>query len=400
MKKIILHIGMHKTGTSSIQHALQGMEDENFKYADFHHPNHSGPFYTAFSDEPAKYHSHRNLGRTLKEVNEIKNKHLNNIENNIVNCKSKTLIFSGEDLSGLSYSGVERVHDFFGKYCDNFEIVAYVRDPVSFSLSAFQQVVKGGLKNYKYVDPKYRFRFEKYIEIFGRDNIKFRLFDRENFPNKSVVSDFFNLVGLDFSKKKDVYINESLPLEVVKLLLIFNASGTASIGHIKLRTARDRFINWLKEGFNTPFVIPYSIDSDQLDHSDISWMESVSGFKLYQPHVGDALMANEITIRDWLSEINTATLMELHRMIDMLGIKYDVEEPIVSKLNRVYYHFLFDSSLGSDDVDALRDIALLLESHPDFGVNYALTLMELALRYRPEGLNIKNKVHTYKQLLK
>ena len=31
MKKIILHIGMHKTGTSSIQHALQGMEDENFK---------------------------------------------------------------------------------------------------------------------------------------------------------------------------------------------------------------------------------------------------------------------------------------------------------------------------------------------------------------------------------
>ena len=401
MEKIILHIGMHKTGTSSIQQALQGIEDENFKYAEFHHPNHSGPLYTAFSDAPFNYHSHRKLGRTIQEVNELKYKHLKTIESNIVNCKSKTLIFSGEDLSLLSRRGVGRLHEFFSKYCDDIQIVAYVRDPVSFSYSVFQQHLKGGgLNQYKYIAPCYRFRFEKYIDFFGIDNVKFRYFDKKIFPDQSVINDFYNLLGLNITNKKNIYINESLPLDTIKLLLIFNSSGTTSIGHIKLSRARERFIDWLSKGFNSPFFIPFIISSNQLDHSDITWMESVSGFKLYMINAYTPVMANELTIQNWLSEINTDTLDTLNQMIDLLGIKYDVEESIASKLNRVYYHFLFEPLLKNKDVDALRDISLLLESHPDFGVNYALKLMEFALRFRPEGLNIKNKVHTYKQLLK
>ena len=49
--KLFLHIGMHKTGSSSIQFSLNGFENESIRYAKLGFENHSVPIYTAFSED-------------------------------------------------------------------------------------------------------------------------------------------------------------------------------------------------------------------------------------------------------------------------------------------------------------------------------------------------------------
>ena len=65
IKYIFLHIGLHKTGSSSIQKSLAGsagfLERIGYLYPVFRtgrHKiiNHSMPFFSLFTDNPLKYH--------------------------------------------------------------------------------------------------------------------------------------------------------------------------------------------------------------------------------------------------------------------------------------------------------------------------------------------------------
>ena len=60
IKEIILHVGLHKTATASIQRTLY-LNDELLKKKDYLYPkcwpyNHSIPIYSAFCDHPENYH--------------------------------------------------------------------------------------------------------------------------------------------------------------------------------------------------------------------------------------------------------------------------------------------------------------------------------------------------------
>src|SRR3989304_5866607 len=76
VSEIILHVGLHKTGTSSIQETLflnennKILKNHGFLYPKNWVPNHSIPVYSAFCDNPEKYHANIKLGYNLSEIEE------------------------------------------------------------------------------------------------------------------------------------------------------------------------------------------------------------------------------------------------------------------------------------------------------------------------------------------
>ncbi|MEM0978577.1 MAG: hypothetical protein AAGJ34_13665 [Pseudomonadota bacterium] len=50
MKSVILHIGLHKTGTTAIQHAFSGYDDGTTVYGRFGDPNHGSAIITALTN--------------------------------------------------------------------------------------------------------------------------------------------------------------------------------------------------------------------------------------------------------------------------------------------------------------------------------------------------------------
>ena len=72
IREVILHIGMHKTGTSSIQTSLHKINGNGFRTVRFAEINHSIPMFTIFSEKRQSYHIWKNQGFTDDQINEKK----------------------------------------------------------------------------------------------------------------------------------------------------------------------------------------------------------------------------------------------------------------------------------------------------------------------------------------
>ncbi|MGE0719045.1 MAG: hypothetical protein AB7P02_26610, partial [Alphaproteobacteria bacterium] len=108
-------------------------------------------------------------------------------------------------------------------------IIAYVRPPISFAVSSFQQRVKGGANleqlSAKPILPSYRRRFEKFYNLLPESAITLKLYDRSRFPEGCVVRDFLQTIGVspaDFERFEIASANQSLTQPAVALLLALN----------------------------------------------------------------------------------------------------------------------------------------------------------------------------------
>lgn len=142
----------------------------------------------------------------------------------ITSLKSDTAVFSAEAITGESAVCVKGMDNFFRPYFDSHLVIAYVRSPVSFMQSAFQQRVKGGL-SYLRLDslwPRYEYRFKKLDTTFGINAVNLLPFARSHFVNGSLTDDFAHHASIDICSVPSVYENKAMSLEATALLFAFN----------------------------------------------------------------------------------------------------------------------------------------------------------------------------------
>lgn len=215
MSKLILHIGMPKTGSSSIQESLaRSLSDENFHYLNIG-VNHAGILRRLFLEG--------SRGNHTKRQNEIWQRLKTECQRSI--DKNVSLIISGEGIWHFSHSSLEKIRDFFLQYFSEILVVGYVRSPRSFMNSAFQQLVKNhNLSDFALEKcyPNYRKKFEKFDVIFERENVFLRKFDVSVLHQRDVVLDFCKALNINFDKKDVLRVNESLSLPAVSLLYVKN----------------------------------------------------------------------------------------------------------------------------------------------------------------------------------
>jgi len=197
-KKCYIHIGMHKTGSTSIQTTLNKNTSDNFHYVQMDTPNHGGNIFTLFSDHPEKYHAWRKLGKSKDEINKIAKETEKQLIQNFTENNLNNFIISGEDIITLSHNELMKFKSFLENYFDTIIIIGYVRSPKSYIESAFQQSIKGYLNNFN-IDgmyPIYRNKFEKFDTVFDKENVKLFYFNPDTLVDKNVVLDFCSKVGM------------------------------------------------------------------------------------------------------------------------------------------------------------------------------------------------------------
>lgn len=175
MKQVILHIGMHKTGTTSIQNSLVGVEQDGIRTARFKEANHSVPMYTMFSEDRYNYHIWKNRGFTADKIDDLKDDYFKileeELEKELSDSNASKLIISGEDLSILNETEQESLCDFFTSKGFSVKIIYVVRDPVAWAISANQQRAKIGGKKLTKINPEYRARLQGFINGCGVENV-------------------------------------------------------------------------------------------------------------------------------------------------------------------------------------------------------------------------------------
>lgn len=205
----IVHIGLHKTGTTSIQHflrenrnRLQGLGfyfyhgihiDQN--HVELHAATMRPDRTSTFRMKSGLVFDDSYLKATCKRVNAF----LNQIENG-------TAVFSAEGLSLLRY--VDEVEKLASIMPADIKIVAYLRNPEDYLRSHANQLSKVGITgitdktSHAYMASDtwmidYEQRLEAYRTTFGQDNVIVVDYDDACARDSNVIPSFLRLLNLE-----------------------------------------------------------------------------------------------------------------------------------------------------------------------------------------------------------
>ena len=276
---------MHKTGTSSIQATLVKLKPEGWTFRDDADGNMSYLVPLLFEKNPENYSSFKARGLSASKISQIREHQFASLHEKLALAReqSTNAIFTAEDISSASESAVQAIRDLYLSYGFNIRVVAYVRSPVSFMQSAFQQGLKSGLKTLFHetaTNPNYRTRFEKMDRIFGRDKVVLKIFDPRNLVSGDVCIDFFSELGLKIDHDQVVRVNESMSLEACALLFAQRSLGQGFVqGFEGVHAKNFAFFSSLSAVGTGKFRFKRSFVESIIERyrHDIDWMEERLG---------------------------------------------------------------------------------------------------------------------------
>ena len=280
----IVHIGMPKTGSSTLQEAFfSGLKDTRVSYANLPEANQSGRLYGLFVDNPIRYHYFSKKNFSLSQIEEFKEKNIKLLIDGFLKHNTSIEILSGEDLFHLgSIENVKKIKLLLEPYFKKIIIVAYVRPVKSFMESAFQQLVKNhylGNFNFNMIYHKYK-NFEAYDEVFGVENVKLWKFQPEIFPKGDIVLDFCKRVNIKPTCAKVKVVNESLSMEAISILFTYHFhKGVKSDFGSKLHIINNNLVEKIRKIGNTKFKFSNKLIKNviNINRSDYEWIISRIG---------------------------------------------------------------------------------------------------------------------------
>ncbi|MDN3526610.1 hypothetical protein QWY79_15165 [Halomonas sabkhae] len=279
-RRCYLHVGMHKTGSSSIQDALMGYEDNNVEYLKLPSSNHSVPLVSAVMPDLQNYPQVKKRNLSEAELEEFKKKAQTNLTKALSASPEKDVVISAEYFShpgSVPRKNLERLKGVLEKYFSEIKVVAYVRSPESFMESALQQRIKSGESNItlKTLYPHYQDRFQKLYELFGKENISLVGYESEGGVEGSVVYDFCERVGIEYGAAKSATSNEKIGFEAMALLYSYNLFRNF-VNPKSFNTEFSReFMAGLQSISASRFNLDASFIAEVLDSNkeDVSWVE-------------------------------------------------------------------------------------------------------------------------------
>jgi len=345
ISEVVLHIGMHKTGTTAIQSCLKNYDDGSIRMARLPDINHSVPIYSLFSESRNDYFVHQKKGLNANQIKEYNQKSKIRLKNELALNRDK-LIISGEDISLLTKDEVLALISFLKERASKVRVIAYVRDPVGFASSALQQYIQGGMRTAHLPTPEYRNRFSAFIESTA-DSTEFASFQKSSLYKNCVLKDFCNRIDLDSSHLKYSTKNESISLECAQLLYHFNQHGLPTSGNSSLHTCRKSFIAELASSINTSKLeIPSNLIWTTENVADSLWMQSVSDIQLIPKGIecSDAIDTDSANkaLHELLNTIKYSTLVRLKAIVTAIDNEVGKECKVTNLLNFLFSQHYFN----------------------------------------------------------
>jgi len=372
MRKIILHVGLHKTGSSSIQLTATNnrklLENNGILYPELDSSNHSISFYSKFSENRDSYHINLKEGLSLCDINKKNEKWFSKLKDEILLSRCETILISGEDISVLSVKELTELKVWFHeniKGVIEFEIIMFAREPINWACSNIQELVKNGIKNIhdahalgylQSIDEKQ----EKFFTVFGESNTHIYSFDKQIKSKEGLIAFFFKRIGIPQKLIDELHVvktNESLSLEEVFISSLC----------IDLRN---------KGVLDVEFDINLTTD---FNHTKFSLVHSFSEKIRKEANTDYQLLKQLGEVYEQGNKTHNA--LDFFSLADVSLIESEFIR--LSKL-------LKSSSIGVADL--FRNMALLYEA---YSIKRSFQLMQLASKYRPLGPLIKDKINTY-----
>ena len=229
--KLVLHIGSHKTGTTSIQQAFAThrgvLEEHGVHYsAAFGDRPHSVPIVRMFMHCPGDYLHVARSGLSDAALETAISADRQALLEEIDAVGDGTLLISGEDIGDLRGADLEALASFCREHFESIEIVYVVRDPQALVRSIEHQLLRSGEGRAERFRPitiagRYDAVPQRFAEVFGHDRVTVARF--EDLVVTDVVNEFARrFLGVDDARLVGRVHNEGLSRNAVRMLRLWN----------------------------------------------------------------------------------------------------------------------------------------------------------------------------------
>lgn len=335
-RRLLLHIGMHKTGSSSIQESFKGFVDaDRTRYATIAlAPNHGYHLRIPFEQDIAPVMASLAPGaQPVPGTGELR-AFLEELEH-----PTQDLIVSGEAFSTFDHKAVGQFLDTVAPSGRHIEVLCYLRDPITLPGSFFQQHVKEMLLSEPVMPaPEYQAALTPWLDLLPRDQFTFRKFTPSTLKDGNVFTDFCDWAGVDPVKISEKRTNTALPDGCVRLLWQLNRLHNASpktADHIAAYT--DLNLR-LRDTISGPaFTTPIACLSDTSEmRATLGWVVQHTGID-FRPEVEAA--AQEMKGRplgEELNRIDSTTRAQLGALLNEMKVFRHRRAPVDVLMARLY----------------------------------------------------------------
>jgi len=236
---LTLHIGTEKTGSTSIQRFL-AKNRARLREAGVLFPVAPGldnqKALTAIAEENTEDSALQEIFdiRTKSDLQRFRQDLRQKLRKELREGGCSHVVMSNEHCSSRlrDHSQVDFLRTFLSEFFDRIRILVYIRRQDDFLISTYSTMVKTGRTNPIHV-PSAKGQLRRYdhwdllsrwAEVFGRENIICRKYDRSELVDGDIIKDFGAQAGVPTTPEyeRPVMTNESLDAEALEFLRIFN----------------------------------------------------------------------------------------------------------------------------------------------------------------------------------
>lgn len=298
-RRIILHAGLPKTGTTTIQDVFYQHRAMLLEHGVLYPglaPNLTTPLCTMFLRDPSLHISNRIEGDSAAVLHSRAEDFRAALEEEIRSVAWHTLVLSAEGVSNLHRESLQGLRSWMGQFAEDWMVLFCLRDPLSYTRSVIQQLMKGGDRLeelYRNLPlPNMRGKIGNAIAVFGRDRVEvFAMRDAIHGPG-GLVGHFADVLGFSEPARQrlvadSVVANESMSHEAVLVLDSLNRKFPMfpADGSPRKRSGRELGCVLRIRGsrYELPEEVRHRVINDSAD--DVAWVASEFGVDLA---LGDA----------------------------------------------------------------------------------------------------------------
>lgn len=302
MRRIVLHAGLPKTGTTSIQTAFHAQRRALLDEARLLYPsldaNLTNALCTLFHDDPRKQITNKLAGlTTLEAIAPLQRKYREALEREIESTEWDTLLLSAEGVSNLSPYALHRLREWGSRFATHWSVLLCVRHPVDYVRSLMQQLLKSGSTLAWLYDhlplPGFRAKITNLITAFGRDNVAVFDFDSAREGAGGIVGAFAVRLRLSASIRdrllaQEAGENPSLSREAVLLLDSVNRRRPMFDGEVRTPRRSGREAQYVRRVRGNRFEIPVALQDEirARTRGDVEWLNAEFDLDLYPDVTG------------------------------------------------------------------------------------------------------------------
>ena len=256
----IVHIGTEKTGTTTIQHFLR-LNRQRLAEQGIGVPETLGPItHTWLATFAQTGDSDEDEAETVSDA--LKATRLQEFETEMSALPPgiQRVLFSSEHLHRrlATTEEVQRLRDLLSKYFGSIRVLVYIRRQDRLAASLYSTKIRYGASWDLPILPgkraqsshyyNYEILLRQYIEVFGRENITVRIFEKPRLAQGDVIRDYCESVGIDESQTKGPDVkNPSLSPAALMVLGTLNERAPKR-GEILIK---EHFVRVLEQQFNS-----------------------------------------------------------------------------------------------------------------------------------------------------